>query len=128
MGTFGRLISALGDSGSPNNRKAGRVRCQYVTCSLGEVRDLSATGLRVLCKKNPGIAAGQVICFRLNTLEGAELPIMAHVAWARKAGWFKHELGMKFLDVSAELRLALLQLCRASTYNESLNDPHRKTG
>lgn len=128
MGTFGRLGGLFQQSGDSNNRKAGRVRCQYVTCSLGEVRDLSATGLRVLCKRNPGIAAGQVICFRLSTLEGAELPIMAHVAWVRKAGWFKRELGMKFLDVSAELRLALLQLCRASTYNESLNDPQRKTG
>ena len=128
MGTFGRLGSVFGHSDGPNNRKAGRVRCQQITCSLGEVRDLSATGLRVLCKRNEGISAGQVVCFRLYTLEGAELQVMVHVAWVRKAGWRKHEMGMKFLDVSPELRLALLQLCRASTYNESLNDPQRKTG
>jgi hypothetical protein len=128
MGTFGRLSGLFNHSGNPNNRKAGRVRCQYVTCSLGEVRDLSSTGLRVLCKKNPGIAAGQAICFKLNTLDGAELPVTAEVAWARKAGWLKHELGMRFLDVSPELRLALLQLCRASAYNETLGSGERKIG
>lgn len=128
MGTFGRLGGLFNQAGDPNNRKAGRVRCQYVTCSLGEVSDLSSTGLRVLCKKNPGIAAGQAVCFRLNTLEGQELPVTVEVAWVRKAGWFRHELGMRFLDVSPELRMALLQLCRASAYNESMNDPHRKSG
>lgn len=128
MGTFGRLGGLFNQPGDSNNRKAGRVRCQYVTCSLGEVSDLSSTGLRVLCKKNPGIAAGQAVCFRLNTLEGQELPVTVEVAWVRKAGWFRHELGMRFLDVSPELRMALLQLCRASAYNESMNDPHRKSG
>ena len=62
------------------------------------------------------------------TLEGKELPVTVEVAWVKKVGWFKRELGMKFLDVSPELRLALLQLCRASTYNESLNDPNRQVG
>ncbi len=128
MGTFGRLGGLFHQPGGTNNRKAGRVRCQYVSCSLGEVRDLSSTGLRVLCKRNPSIAAGQAICFKLNTLEGAELPVTVEVAWARKAGWLKHELGMRFLDVSPELRMALLQLCRASAYNETLNAGERKAG
>lgn len=128
MGTFGRLGGLFHNPGDTNHRKAGRVRCQYITCSLGEVRDLSSTGVRVLCKKNPGIAAGQAICFRMYTLEGKELPVTVEVAWVKKVGWFKRELGMKFLDVSPELRLALLQLCRASTYNESLNDPNRQVG
>lgn len=125
MGLQGRLASILGSGGS-ELRKAGRVRCQHITCSLGEVADLSASGMRVLCKNNPHIEPNQAICFYLHSLEGKDTPVTAEVAWSRKVGWRKHELGVRFLDVLPELRMALLQLCRASAYNETFSVDARR--
>ena len=103
-----------------NNRRHGRVKCQHVACTLGTVIDLSASGLRVRGPGIPRVKAGDCFTMTIQTLDG---PMLApvEVAWARRIGWRKHEIGITFREVGPALCRALTALARASANNEVIS-------
>lgn len=84
-----------------------------MVCSLGEVLDLSASGLRVRCQGRPPCVVGQRINVTITGNDGPFL-IALRPVWMRKVGMFKHELGACFEDMSEETRLQLLNLVRSA--------------
>ena len=111
-------FSRLGSAQEPDNRRRnGRVNLQEVTCSLGQVLDLSSSGMRVQTKVQPTLKAGQIFGTILETFAGP-LQIAAEVAWVRQAGWRKHQIGIRFVDPSPELRRAINELARSVASNE----------
>ena len=101
------------------SRAAGRVRCQMTFCDLGEVVDLSAKGARVRSRRRLRLEAGQPISLTIDGLDGP-IEVRGKVAWARRAGFFKHEVGVEFDELGTGVSRALAALARTVTLNDSL--------
>ena len=79
-------------------RESGRFNEETVACNLGSVMNLSAGGLRLLSHR------------RLNGILSLELwdthrglRLCGKVAWCRRIGFRKHEIGVEFLNVTPEI-------------------------
>lgn len=109
------------DDQSPENlRRHGRVKCRDVECTIGEVLDLSASGLRVRAKGALALRQGDVFSMTIQTLDG---PMLApvQVAWVRRTGFRTHEIGITFRESGPALVRALANLARASANNEVIS-------
>lgn len=100
-----------------NRRRNGRVLLQEVACSLGEVLDLSTSGMRLQTKLKVDLKVGQTFGMVLHALDGP-VNVAATVAWIRKVGWGKHQLGVQFFDPDPALRRAISELARSVASNE----------
>lgn len=94
-------------------RRHGRVRTAAVVCTLGEVLDISASGIRIRCAGRPAIRAGQVVSM---TIAGPEGPfsVAVRLIWIRKVGVFRHEVGACFEKLTETARSQLLALVRSA--------------
>jgi hypothetical protein len=106
------------ESAGPNNRKHGRVRCQGIYCSFGEILDMSASGMRVISSLRPP-PVDQIVLVTIQTLEGP-IAVEARVIWARKASFFKREIGMRFVDLLPSAASALSRVGSSAAHNESV--------
>jgi hypothetical protein len=85
------------DDGRESRRRTGRVALEAVVCELGTVRDLSATGMRVITRRPPKGA----FTLHVRGLD-SEVEIDGRVAWAKRIGLFRFEVGVKFINVSED--------------------------
>jgi hypothetical protein len=106
--------------GGENARRGGRVRVEMVSSSLGDVLDVSSTGMRVRCKGGASCQKGDELVVRLEALT-RPVDIKARVAWVRRTGFRRRELGLEFCEVPAEVRRELAQLARTAPLNTTLN-------
>mgnify|MGYP001013570306 CR=1 FL=1 len=114
------MLWQTSESTPENKRRHGRVKCRDIRCTLGTVADLSASGLRVTARGPRRLSAGDCFTMTIQTLDG---PMLApvEVAWIRRNGWRKHEIGIRFREVGPALARALAALARASANNEVIS-------
>lgn len=110
------------------NSASGRVRyarsgerfvAHGLTCALGEVLDLSATGLRARTGGRPPMTVG-ASCAVVVTSEGQQVRVTGTVVWVRRVGRGPlaflgpavHEVGVRFVDVRPGVAAALVQLAK----------------
>ncbi|UCD75044.1 MAG: PilZ domain-containing protein [Phycisphaerales bacterium] len=86
-------------------RRRGRLGQEGLTSSHGPVLDLSSGGARVMCRRVP---KGAVILELVGA--GGVFRLKAHVAWSRKIGLFKYEVGFEFDDVPPDVARKLTTL------------------
>lgn len=79
---------------------------------------MSASGMRVLSAIRPP-PTDQVVTVTIQTLEGP-ISVEARVIWSRKTGFFKREMGMRFVDLLPSAASALSKVGSASAHNESV--------
>lgn len=111
-----------------NARRHGRVVVQEISCSLGELVDLSASGCRVLlAPKLPSPCEGDVIRLTINGLDGP-ITLECTVRWVMQVKGSKRPLfGLHFTEVPEEARPQLSAIARCAAHNEMLrNDPARQ--
>jgi hypothetical protein len=112
-----RTPTVVGDA---NNRRAGRVRCEGITTSWGEILNASASGLRIKAKgktiPEPGVSA-------LLTIQGPEGPfkVAAKIVWAKQKNWGTREIGVQFIEVSEQGRWHLVRLAEAASRSTMLD-------
>jgi PilZ domain len=117
--------SDLGESPeTSNHRKHGRVKCQGIYCSFGEILDMSGSGMRVLSAIRPP-AVDKIVTVTIQTLEGP-IAVEARVIWSRRAGFFKREIGMRFVDLLPSAASALSRVGSAAAHNESVRQDVEK--
>ncbi len=97
-------------------RAHGRVMCEMVTCSLGEVLDACAAGLRVRSAKPYEFANGDIVVFTING-EDKPLEFKGRVIWTKKRGIRRFEMGLSFIELTSECREALAQLAQGAAFN-----------
>jgi hypothetical protein len=90
-----------------------------VRCSLGDLRDLSQAGARVITRGWRSRAQGEFVELLVQGVDG-EIRLRAEVVRTRRLGLFRHELGLSFKELSPEIRAALVGLARSVPMNESL--------
>lgn len=83
--------------------------------NVGEVIDISAGGMRVICRQAPP----QRIHIQL---QGHNLPgpLLAELAWSKKAGLFKREVGYKFVHLSDEVAQCLSTIAGSNRFRRAL--------
>lgn len=102
-----------------DSRKAGRLRCSMLGSNHGEVLDVSATGARILLRKNPDIQAGDVFEIDLETNGGA-IHTRARTVWIRLNAEKKFEMGVEFVGLEASDKKRLLETVLHPTRAEAL--------
>ncbi|MFG0330796.1 MAG: PilZ domain-containing protein [Phycisphaerales bacterium] len=94
-------------------RRHGRLNCRDLQCSLGEVVDISASGIRVQRKGKPHRHEGERFMITLEAERGpVEAPV--HLVRVRRIGFRTYELGLEFDEMTPEQRTAITAVARAA--------------
>lgn len=80
-------------------------------CDLGRVLDISGLGLRALSRGKPSVVPGSVTAIMVHAPAGS-LRLACHVVWTRKTAWRRWEIGVRFVDVTPDVRAGLNLLSR----------------
>ncbi|MHC4948311.1 MAG: PilZ domain-containing protein [Planctomycetota bacterium] len=84
-----------------NRRRTGRLGLEGVRCDLGEVHDLSCSGMGIVSRKGLRVGTETPVVI----MAGPDnVLVRARVCRAKKLGLFRHELGLEFVDVTDETR------------------------
>ena len=102
-----------------NARRGGRVRCQWTHCNLGEILDLSITGMRVACRRKPAADVGSHIAVNVEGGDGT-FDVSGKIVWKKKAGLFKWTVGIEFDELTPAARKGLTFLARSALSNDSI--------
>jgi hypothetical protein len=102
-------LFGLGSARRPQHpRKAHRFNAEWLRTPLGQVKDLSVSGLRISGQGRPTVTKGKVAPVKLLTPQG-ELNFVGRVAWVKRVkGGF--EAGLELLDVKPHLAARLREL------------------
>ena len=88
-----------------SHRKHGRLSQETVQSSLGKVVDLSAGGMKVICRKVPKDY------FRVDIHGlGPTIRVTGIVRWSERIGLMKHICGVEFVGVDVEQARALTRM------------------
>ena len=103
-------------SGGPGDadwrlRRAERFNGATVRCEFGEVNDVSASGMRVMCAGKPPVKLGGVVPIRLKFGDGS-LKLRAQVRWCKRRGLKRHEVGLMFVQLKPGMPKVLEAIAR----------------
>lgn len=116
-----------------NPRKFGRVVCQFVGTSLGDVMDMSAGGMRVTTPSASTPKLDDVVKVKLVGISSVVF-VRCRVAWVKEASTKKHwtsklrglvagtrsEIGLQFVDLDDEARKVIGEIGAAAGKNETI--------
>lgn len=90
--------------------------------------EASAGGLRLRTRSLRGLPEGNAVDLVVRAF-GDPFSIPVRVVWSRRRGLLMHEVGVEFVEVTAQLRRALSQIALGSSGNTvmetSLSNRHR---
>lgn len=114
MQWFGRKPSQFNfvssEDGQDPRRHAPRHKADMLSCHLGDVVDISTTGVRIRCASKPPFSEGAVagITFSFN---GGQLPVKVQERWRKRLGLRgRYEIGMMFVNNPPKLAKAIESL------------------
>lgn len=111
---FSAATAAAAPSATPVAKKPprrhGRVRTELLSCCLGEIADLSASGMRILRRSPRAPKQGARVKVKLSCL-GMKIKIQGIVVWVRTEAPGLHVVGLQFANLTPELNEKLLELC-----------------
>lgn len=117
---YERNMNPLPTPPRPSNaRKHGRVRSATITCNLGEVADISASGMKVRTATKPAYKPGEAVTITVNGVNRS-FDVKATFAWSRRNSLFKWTVGFKLGELSDEARQELLEIARISAIGETM--------
>lgn len=110
-------------------RNAERHGTHGLRCVLGELLDLSVTGLRAKSSQKPTVAAGTLLPLLIQN-ESQSVRVQGYVMWVRKVRLSEWQVGVRFIDVKPGIVAALDQLSRFGCINASVvgDDSASKSG
>jgi DnaJ-domain-containing protein 1 len=101
--------TGLSDSGE--RRRHRRHGTDTVTCEMGEVVELSRSGMRLITKGKPPLRVQQLVTVTLR-FDGRLVKVQAQARWIKRSGLRKHVLGLAFVNVSDQIANALESVAR----------------
>lgn len=102
-----------------NRRKHGRLICEGMVCSLGEVIDISASGLKVQATWSFGLQRDRSLKIRLGGF-GCETAVPVRIRFIRRHGLFKCTMGLEFLVLTHDQQEVVSLLARRCVYMRAL--------
>lgn len=122
--------------GGRQARQAERHRTNMLSCHLGRVVDISATGMKLRCESKPPVKIGQVIEAKLDSGH-QRIPVQAQVVWIRRRGFKTFTMGLRFVNIKRSLQVAIESLGRfgyidleavAKAKQQKFGDPYKNHG
>ncbi|MCE9592048.1 MAG: PilZ domain-containing protein [Planctomycetes bacterium] len=104
-----------------NHRRHGRIRCEMLRCKLGEIADLSASGMRVRRLGRKVADKGDVLHMNLLAFNQS-VPVQAKVVWVKKSGFLRYEFGLEFMELAPETRASIASLARMALNIRVISD------
>ena len=95
-------------------RRHGRLKAEILRCALGDVVDISGSGMRVNVRGLKGLRPGRKLHLRLK-FDTINLRVRATVAWVRRTGMFQRLVGLEFQDVTPKLAEQLAELATTTS-------------
>jgi DnaJ-like protein/PilZ domain-containing protein len=84
--------------GQDPRRSAPRQKTDTLSCPLGDVIDISATGVRIRCGSKPPFSEGAVTTLKF-VFNGGKLPVSVQERWRKRHGFRgSYEIGLKFVN------------------------------
>lgn len=103
------MLQARGE----NARRHGRLQTRDISCSLGKVLDISASGMRIIHRGISGVNAGEQGACTVGSVHGS-FSVYYRVAWSRRISLSKWELGIEFLEPTPKATEVLANIARAA--------------
>ena len=114
-------------------RRFGRVVCQFVGTSIGEVQDMSAGGMRVQTVGARAPQIDDVVKVQLVGISGI-VEVRCRIAWVKSGvrsdglaakirrilAGARHEVGLEFIDLTPEARTVIAEIGAAAGKNETI--------
>jgi len=104
------------DHAEDPRRRHGRVRCQTVRSSVGDVVDASAGGMRVVLDRRLPLKEGMRLKLSIESF-GEPFTVSTEVVWVKRKGMFRKEVGLRFCDVTPRLRRVLSEIAQSAVSN-----------
>ncbi len=106
-------LSQVGsDHGQDPRRSAPRQATDSLACPLGEVIDISTSGVRIRCKSKPPFSEGAVSTIKF-AFKGGQLPVSVQERWRKRKGFIgSYEIGLKFVSNSPNVIKAIESLVK----------------
>lgn len=92
-------------------RRHPRFASTSLSCALGEVVDVSQSGLRVRAPHSSQSKVGDIVPLAV-TSGNQRVSVAARVVWRRRVGLRGGEIGLEFVGASRAARAAIVQLAR----------------
>ncbi len=86
-----------------------------VRCDVGEVLDLSGSGMRLRTASKPPIAEGQVARLNLK-FAGKKANLQVQARWIKRCGLKQFEVGLKFVNVTPKVQAIIDSVARYGFY------------
>lgn len=109
MISHGGVVGPDENAQGPNARRGGRLRVCGVTSDLGPVADLSASGMRVKVKGKPRLHEQLIVQVSAG---GQPVTLAARIVWMKRAGLWRHEIGLEFVDMTEDQQRQIRELVR----------------
>jgi len=106
------LLSILHARGQ-NARRHGRIQTRDITCSLGKVLDISASGMRLVHRSLSGLNNGDEGACTVGSVHGS-FSVYYRIAWARRISLSKWEMGVEFIEPTPKASEVLALIARAA--------------
>lgn len=92
-------------------RRHGRLKCDSTDCTLGELVDISASGMRVMRRGRSPYRIG--FEFKLDLwMDQMKIPVKVRLVHIEKRGFRRRILGLEFIDQSDEQRRRIVEVAR----------------
>lgn len=107
--------------GNPRNkRRHGRVACEFLSCQIGEVVNMSASGVLVHGKGTSLHQPEDRLNLDLKCLDH-KLSVSARIAWLEQEN-SEYHMGLEFVDLGPELAEQVRKLLPVAAAVQSVND------
>ena len=98
-------------SDNANVRAHGRMHGDGITCNLGRIENLSASGMRVRVRGRLHVAPLQTIPLTIHGPLGP-FTLTGKIVWTQKLGFRRHDVGVQFVEIHGGARQQLNSLAR----------------
>ena len=106
-----------GHQGTENRRRHGRVETESVMSNLGAVKDLSAGGMRVSCRRPARVGE----CLPITLKSGTTIiTLRGRIAWVARTNILSHQMGVEFLDLNDDLTRSIAQLAISNRVSQTM--------
>lgn len=102
-----------------NRRRHGRIRSKDLNTRLGEVQDLSASGLRLIGEVQPP-ENGSILHLDITHPEGS-VRVKALVVWQSQIEDGRFEIGLSFEDVNPTTQAGIVKVARLAMSSISVD-------
>ena len=113
------MTHLLHESSHDERRRHGRIRCATLRTSFGSIEDMSASGMRIICKGWRKPKLGTIMDVDIKYPNG-QLNVKCEIVWIKHLGLRKYEAAFRFHELDSDHQRQLLQAAQESLRQMSI--------